>query len=1134
MTISKNILAGSGAVDSGYKIDQSLLLDDTGNAHLKRTPSSAGNRRTFTLSCWIKRPTEGAPSTIFAQDLSFQFESGSDERALKIGYYTGAGGHVIRLATTAVFRDISAWYHIVLAVDTTQSTASNRIKMYVNGVQQTSFQSGQSTYPSQNLELPVNNTTDVFYLGALNATAHSIGYLADTHFIDGTALAPSSFGETNDDTGQWIPKEYTGGSYGTNGFYLPFKTGDLYSADFDGTGDYLSQTSMTTIGSGDFTIEGWCNRRDAGNQGIFQYSNAALNGKSGALGLGVYSNNFYLYYGTSGALAGRQVYVTIPAVGEWWHFAYVRASGTITIYLNGTAVTTQSTTVDFNDTTLTVGGYYSTNYLWNGLMSNFRVVKGTAVYTSNFTPPTSALTSVSGTILLNCQNSNIQTSTTGSNMTAQGNAVASNTSPTDFNDTFSADKSGQGNTLTAVNLANSDVVADSPTNNFATWNPANRTPYYVFAEGNLKLTVPGQWRNAIATMGVSTGKWYWEQIVSASSTKYCNPGFVTDRGFADNSAGTYLGYKAWSWGYDGSNGKIWHNAAGTTQLTVAPTTQWKAGVALDLDNGKAWFSLNGVWMGTGANPSTGAGAAFPSLTTGINYYPATTLYNLNSTANFGQNGTFSGLATAQGNADTNGIGNFFYPVPTGFKALCTNNLPESAVTPSEHFNTLLYNGSGNTTNNVTGVGFQPDFVWIKRGNVNASHALFDAVRGPNKVLNSNTTNAQGTDSGAGFSAFGSDGFTVYEQQSAAGVINSGNMISWNWKAGGTAPVKTYTVKVVSDSGNKYRFDDFAASAQTVDMQEGGAYTFDQSDSSNSGHPFRFSTTSNGTHASGSEYTTGVVTSGTPGSAGAKTVLTIAAGAPTLYYYCSVHSGMGGQANTNSTFGSTNFEGNRTSIVSANVDAGFSIGTHGHNTGSPEGTFGHGLGVAPDVIIEKKLDVSGGDGFVMTSIPDGSPDYLRLNTAAINADGWSSLNLPTSTVYNTSVGAGGGATSVVAYAFAQKPGYSKFGIYYGNGNVDGAFVYTGFKPAYILIKRTTAGTDIDWYQSDSASNPTNDGNTLMTWANHNYTQQTSTGYAIDYLSNGFKLRNASGYLNASNAPAFYMAFAESPFKYANAI
>ena len=928
MTISKNILAGSGAVTEAYQIEQSALFDQSSHvASMVRTPSSTGNRKTWTLSVWLKRVdfATGSPNgyqMLYGAQAAHECTIRIVDNKLEVYEWTGSA-YNFKWFSTRELRDPSAWYHVVVAFDSTQGTSTNRLKVYINGEQQTV---SNLAYPSQNLDTRMNLAGLAQYIGRYHNPAYSYnGYMAEFNWLDGTAKAASDFGETNSDTGQWIPKEYTGGSYGTNGFYLKFA--------------------------------------------------------SGAIG---------------------------------------------------------------------------------------------------------------------------------------------------------TDSSGQGNTQTTANIAEADVVLDSPTNNFATWNPANLTPYYAFAAGNLKLTVPGQWRNAIATMGVSTGKWYWEQIVSASSTKYCNPGFVTDRGFADNSAGTYLGYKAWSWGYDGSNGKIWHNAAGTTQLTVAPTTQWKAGVALDLDNGKAWFSLNGVWMGTGANPSTGAGAAFPSLTTGINYYPATTLYNLNSTANFGQNGTFSGLATAQGNADTNGIGNFFYPVPTGFSALCTNNLPESAVTPSEHFNTLLYNGSGNTTNNVTGVGFQPDFVWIKRGNVNASHALFDAVRGPNKVLNSNTTNAQGTDSGAGFSAFGSDGFTVYEQQSAAGVINSGNMISWNWKAGGTAPVKTYTVKVVSDSGNKYRFDDFAASAQTVDMQEGGAYTFDQSDSSNSGHPFRFSTTSNGTHASGSEYTTGVVTSGTPGSAGAKTVLTIAAGAPTLYYYCSVHSGMGGQANTNSTFGSTNFEGNRTSIVSANVDAGFSIGTHGHNTGSPEGTFGHGLGVAPDVIIEKKLDVSGGDGFVMTSIPDGSPDYLRLNTAAINADGWSSLNLPTSTVYNTSVGAGGGATSVVAYAFAQKPGYSKFGIYYGNGNVDGAFVYTGFKPAYILIKRTTAGTDIDWYQSDSASNPTNDGSTLMTWANHNYTQQTSTGYAIDYLSNGFKLRNASGYLNASGAPAFYMAFAEAPFKYANAI
>ena len=110
-------------------------------------------------------------------------------------------------------------------------------------------------------------------------------------------------------------------------------------------------------------------------------------------------------------------------------------------------------------------------------------------------------------------------------------------------------------------------------------------------------------------------------------------------------------------------------------------------------------------------------------------------------------------------------------------------------------------------------------------------------------------------------------------------------------------VVTYTVTVVDSSGNKYRFNGGSSNAETLELSEGTVYLFDQSDSSNSGHPLRFSTTSNGTHNSGAQYTTGVTTFGTPGSAGAYTRIKVATGAPTLYYYCSVHSGMGGQANT---------------------------------------------------------------------------------------------------------------------------------------------------------------------------------------------------------------------------------------------
>ena len=140
--------------------------------------------------------------------------------------------------------------------------------------------------------------------------------------------------------------------------------------------------------------------------------------------------------------------------------------------------------------------------------------------------------------------------------------------------------------------------------------------------------------------------------------------------------------------------------------------------------------------------------------------------------------------------------------------------------------------------------------------------------------------------------FNKNGFTIGPQNE---VNTSGeNYVAWCWKSSGTAQSATYAVKVVSDSGNKYRFDDFGSSAVTLELSEGGTYTFDQSDSSNSSHPLRFSTTSDGTHGGGSEYTTGVKTSGTPGTAGAFTRITVATGAPTLYYYCTQHSGMGGR------------------------------------------------------------------------------------------------------------------------------------------------------------------------------------------------------------------------------------------------
>ena len=448
--------------------------------------------------------------------------------------------------------------------------------------------------------------------------------------------------------------------------------------------------------------------------------------------------------------------------------------------------------------------------------------------------------------------------------------------------------------------------------------------------------------------------------------------------------------------------------------------------------------------------------------------------------------------------------------------------------PTIYFNTKLYTGNGTAIGSggqaITGVNFQPDWTWIKVRSISDSHQLYDAVRGGTKGLRSDTTGAEGTNTEF-LSTFDTDGFTVGNNSKVN--QNSATYVSWNWLAGGTAPAITYSVKVVSDSGNKYRFDDFGTSAVTLDLQEGGTYTFDQSDSSNSGHPLRFSTTSNGTHGGGSEYTTGITTTGTPGSAGAKTVITVAASAPTLYYYCTQHSGMGGQANTNSTFGSSNFSGSIQSTVSANTTAGFSI-VKWTGDNSSTATIGHSLGSTPSIVIVKRIDAV--DNWYVYSKPVGNTSVLNLDTSSATAASinyWNNTD-PTTTVFT--VGDSFRTTgSFIAYCFTDKKGYSKFGNYTGNGNADGAFIYTGFKPAWVLIKRYSA-TEY-WGLIDNKRPGYNLNNRYLA---PNRTDAEVTYGVADLLSNGFKNRGTGSMFNTSGSTYLYMAFAENPFVNSNGV
>ena len=208
--------------DEGYNISRSVRLRSSASAYFDRTFTTPTSRRIFTLSAWTKRGALGATAAILGN-------AGTRE---VIGFFGNTSGNgdslhfrdttngAYEVTTTAVFRDPSAWYHVVVAFDTTQATASNRVKMYVNGVQQTSF--AVASYPSQNTDLNLNSAV-VHAIGRRGdgASYYLDGYLTEVNFIDGQALTPSSFGETDAITGVWKPKKYAG-TYGTNGFYLNF------------------------------------------------------------------------------------------------------------------------------------------------------------------------------------------------------------------------------------------------------------------------------------------------------------------------------------------------------------------------------------------------------------------------------------------------------------------------------------------------------------------------------------------------------------------------------------------------------------------------------------------------------------------------------------------------------------------------------------------------------------------------------------------------------------------------------------------------------------------------------------------------------------------------------------------------
>jgi hypothetical protein len=802
-------LLATGAV-GGYEIERSLRFNSADSAYLSRTPASVGNRKTWTWAGWVKRSAAGE-QMIFYRYLSagngagLNFESND---TLQLVDFTSSIP-TFRLNTSAVFRDYSAWYHIVAAVDTANATSSSRVKLYINGLEITAF--ATATYPSQNFEGYINQAA-LHTIGRRDYSpsyAHYSGYLADIHFIDGQALDPTSFGEF-DENGIWQPVEYTG-EYGTNGFHLPFSdnssasalgtdtsgnendwtvnniiagpttVSNSWSGYFDGSGDYLTTPSNSAFdfGSGSFTVECWIYRKSSGYQAIVGTRTGDTTSTI-RWGLFVDTSNVLScnIRDTSNNDIASINHQTTISLDTWNHCVLVRDGTSFRLYLNGvqsTSGTTSSAAVANSSTVVRIGDF-DTSIIsdMNGYISNLRIVKGTAVYTSSFTPPTSPLTAITNTSLLTLQNSTfIDNSTNNFTITVNGNARV------DFRSPFEESVDTDSFVDVPTNGTQTDTgLGGEVRGNYCTLNPLKCASGITLSNGNLDFTLNASlptFNRCDSTVAVNSGKWYVEfDPIATTRTKGFGiiPTDTTSALTADigNSANAPSN-SAYCLGIVG--GDLTTYKVGSTSTPTTYTAGDIIQLAFDSDSGKIWFGKNNTWFASG-DPANGTNP-WATLTTG-GFFSVFAYIGDGGSGSGGQYGVINFGQRA-----------FAYQAPEGFKALNTANLPTPTILDgSDYMDVVTYTGNG-STQTISGLEFSPDLVWIKNRAQADNHKLLDTVRGATNELESNTTDSE-VANGDGLTAFNSNGFAL----GADDEYNTNNeaYVAWAWDAGSSTVTNT--------------------------------------------------------------------------------------------------------------------------------------------------------------------------------------------------------------------------------------------------------------------------------------------------------------------------------------------------------
>jgi hypothetical protein len=1131
----------------GYDLDQSLRFDDGSLSSLTRTPAAAGNTKKWTFSCWYKRGVQdGESHTLFSTDSAgddFDYIRVQTDDSVYVAVRDGDSNYVLRLITNRKLRDSSAWYHIVVRFDSTAGTpdgVSNAL--YINGELQGGL--AAAVTPSQD-DVTRFNAAVPHHIGQWDANAayYLDGHLAEVNFVDGYSLSADYFGATGEH-GEWEPIQY-GGAYGTNGFYLPFKQD--YSVE--GFSTVISRGNATAkyIGGVGFQPDMvWNATRDASqnkviydsvrgvnnelrtnsdnaqatSDGVTAFSadgfsrgngndcnennktyvdwcwdmgGSNANNTTGGIDSVVRANTSYgqsivTYTGTGSAatvghglgIAPKCIFVkNYNTASRNWAVLHMSQYGggeghKAIMFLNSDAAYSRTNQVQYWNSTapttsvFTVGTHNTTNedgklyvaYCWGDVtgFSKFHHYFGNGQATGNttnvgfrpawllvkkttttedwyvwdsvrdegatfgkFMEVNTSTAELEGNVAetvttFAITDTGFTPSTDDSRINSNGGTYMYMAFADNREFAFFLDQSGNNNDWEPNNLTESDISLDTPTNNFATLDPLSSGGAGFF-EGNLKYTSTAH--TGVGTLGISSGKAYFEVTVSGASNSHIG---VCDIGKGINPL------RGGGWSAHGGitykqNGDQYRLAVGSNSSTTASygasyTNGDIIGVALDVDNDTVVFYKNNASQG---NAAVGSSFLSSNGIYSIMIYGGSAMIFV---CNFGQDSSFAGNKVAQGNTDSNGEGDFYYAPPSGYLALCTKNLPEPSVDPRNHFNTILYTGDDSTDNDITGIGFETDFLWIKRRDATAQHYLFDSLRlydnGHNKQIFASLPGAEGADdSGSSNSRVRlgviTDGFNLTNADTDLNA-SAGSYVAWNWKAGNANTA-------FSESGNN------------------------------------------------------------PGG-----------------------------------------------IHRANVAAGFSIVSY-TGTGAA-GTVAHGLGAAPELMLIKNRGVAD-EWFVYYG---DNTDYLVLDDSDATADAATAWNdtSPTSSVFTVSTDHSVNADGerYIAYCFHSVDGYSSVGSYIGNGNVDGPFIHTGFRPAFVLIKNISAAGTY-WHIADSKRLGRNViGQFLFPNTNEvesNYTEEV----LLDITSNGFKLQGLYGHINGDGNTIVYLAIAEIPFKYANA-